>query len=246
MIGVPDAPPQPWRANSSLMLKLIALLVPLGLDTFVVSAAVGATGLPARRRMRVSALFMLFEDGMPLVGLGLGASLSSAIGSGAEYVAIAMLLALGIYVVLFEDEEAEEQRLAHLAGPLGIGTMLLGLADTRLWRTGPAVDAPAGRLLRHKVKLELIEAQWDLGSAVGGCTKCPKRQAASGFLGCLGGCGRAHAPGCGGSAGEVCVGALGGLDGGDRGQRGELDCGEDLSDQRGGGGGLLHGAVGGR
>jgi TnpA family transposase len=38
---------------------------------------------------------------------------------------------------------------------------IAGLADTRLWFTGPAIDTPAGRLLRHKVRLQQIAAQWD-------------------------------------------------------------------------------------
>jgi len=110
------------------MLKLIALIVPLGLDTFVVSTAVGASGLPARNRLRVALLFTLFEGAMPLVGLGLGASLSSAIGTTAEYVAIALLVALGVYVLFVEDEEGEAERAGQLTGAMGWGTLLLGLS----------------------------------------------------------------------------------------------------------------------
>jgi TnpA family transposase len=38
---------------------------------------------------------------------------------------------------------------------------LAGLSDTRLWRTGPGHDSPAGRLQRHRVKPDLIRGQWD-------------------------------------------------------------------------------------
>jgi TnpA family transposase len=38
---------------------------------------------------------------------------------------------------------------------------LAGLADTRLWYVGTAHDSPAGGLLRHRVKLNLIHDQWD-------------------------------------------------------------------------------------
>jgi putative Mn2+ efflux pump MntP len=110
------------------MLKLIALIVPLGLDTFVVSTAVGAIGLPARHRLRIALVFTLFEGAMPLVGLGLGASLSSAIGSTAEYLAIALLVGLGLYVLLFEDEQGETERIGRLTGAFGWGTVLLGLS----------------------------------------------------------------------------------------------------------------------
>ena len=38
---------------------------------------------------------------------------------------------------------------------------LAGLTDTRLWYAGTAHDSPAGGLLRHRVKLNLINEQWD-------------------------------------------------------------------------------------
>lgn len=109
------------------MLKLIALVIPLGLDTFVVSAAVGAGRLPVRHRLRVALLFTLFEGGMPLVGLGLGASLSTVVGSAAEYIAIGLLVGLGFYVLFFEDEDDEQDKVGQL-GTLGWGTLLLGLS----------------------------------------------------------------------------------------------------------------------
>lgn len=44
--------------------KLIALVFPLGLDTFAVAAAVGMAGLPTRKRLRISLPFTTFEGGM--------------------------------------------------------------------------------------------------------------------------------------------------------------------------------------
>ena len=116
------------RSSVWPVIKVIALLLPLGLDTFVVSAALGAGGLAAERRLRVALVFTLFEAAMPLVGLGLGASLSAVVGSAAEFVAAGVLLAFGLYVLLAEDEDAEVLRLARMAGPLGMGTLLLGLS----------------------------------------------------------------------------------------------------------------------
>jgi len=110
------------------VLKLIALVIPLGLDTFVVSTAVGAGGLPVKHRLRVALLFTLFEGGMPLLGLGLGASLSTVVGSTAEYIAIGLLVGLGFYVLFFEDEDNEQNKVGQLTGALGWGTLLLGLS----------------------------------------------------------------------------------------------------------------------
>jgi hypothetical protein len=69
------------------MLKLLAFVLPLGLDSFATAAALGTAALPARQRWRISALFVIFEAGMPLIGLALGAPLAHAIGGIADYLA---------------------------------------------------------------------------------------------------------------------------------------------------------------
>ena len=49
---------------------------------------------------------------MPLFGLALGAPLGHAIGGAADYLAIGVLIAFGIYTLTAEDDDA---RLAELA-----------------------------------------------------------------------------------------------------------------------------------
>jgi putative Mn2+ efflux pump MntP len=110
-----------------LVAKLLALVLPLGLDTFAVAAALGMVGVSPAERMRVSALFTAFEAGMPLIGLAVGAPLGHAIGKTADYVAIGVLLAFGLYTV-FARAEREEGQLAQLARPRGARALLLGLS----------------------------------------------------------------------------------------------------------------------
>ena len=105
--------------------RLIALVLPLGLDTFAVAAALGALGV--QQLLRVSALFTAFEAGMPLTGLALGAPLGHAIGGAADYVAIGVLLTFGLYTLL-DSQEADEQRLAELASLRGPAVPLLGVS----------------------------------------------------------------------------------------------------------------------
>jgi putative Mn2+ efflux pump MntP len=66
------------------VLKLILLIVPLGLDTFAVAAALGMRGLPARARLRVSVVMSGFEMAMPIVGLLLGHALGHLVGRHAD------------------------------------------------------------------------------------------------------------------------------------------------------------------
>jgi manganese efflux pump family protein len=108
--------------------KLVALIVPLGLDTFAVAAALAIAGLPKRERLRVSVLFTAFEAGMPVVGLLVGAAVGRAIGQVAEYAAIAALILLGAYMLWPRDEEGEEERLALLGRTHGVAVLGLGLS----------------------------------------------------------------------------------------------------------------------
>ena len=107
--------------------KLVALVVPLGLDTFAVAAALGMVGVSPARRLRVTLLFTAFEAGMPLIGLAFGAPLGAAIGGGADYVAIGVLLAFGLYTLLASDQN-EERRLGQLTEMHGVGALLLGVS----------------------------------------------------------------------------------------------------------------------
>jgi putative Mn2+ efflux pump MntP len=107
--------------------KLIALVLPLGLDTFAVAAALGLVGVTPERRLRISLLFTAFEAGMPLIGVALGAPLGRALGSAADYAAIAVLMSFGLYTLL-KSEQAEEQRIARLAEARGLSALLLGVS----------------------------------------------------------------------------------------------------------------------
>jgi putative Mn2+ efflux pump MntP len=107
--------------------KLVALVLPLGLDTFAVAAAMGTLPRARASRLRISLLFTAFEASMPLVGLALGAPLGRAIGGAADYLAIAVLLGFGLYT-LSRSDEREERTLADLAEIRGPSALLLGLS----------------------------------------------------------------------------------------------------------------------
>ena len=111
------------------MLKLVALVIPLCLDTFAVAAALGMAGLPQEHRNRISVMFAAFEAAMPLVGLALGEALGSAVGGIANYVAIAVLLAVGVQALVSGGEEDQEMaRTGLLARTRGWSILALGLS----------------------------------------------------------------------------------------------------------------------
>lgn len=107
--------------------KLVALVLPLGLDTLAVAAALGMLGTTRSTRVRVTVLFTGFETAMPLIGLAIGAPLGHTLGKTADYLAIGVLLVFGLYT-LAGSEKHEEQTLARLTQRWGAGSILLGLS----------------------------------------------------------------------------------------------------------------------
>jgi manganese efflux pump family protein len=108
--------------------KLIAFILPLGLDTFGVALALGIAGLPERHRTRIALLFAAFEAGMPLVGVALGVPLGHAIGSAADYIAAALLVALGLYMLLANGHQDEGARLLSMTQRGLLGAVALGVS----------------------------------------------------------------------------------------------------------------------
>jgi putative Mn2+ efflux pump MntP len=101
------------------VLKLILFVLPLGLDTFAVAAALGVRGLQPRQRLRVSLLMSGFEMAMPVVGLLLGHALGRLVGGAADYVAICVLALLGLWMIV-HDEEDDGEKVAQLASGQGL------------------------------------------------------------------------------------------------------------------------------
>src|SRR5262249_21618726 len=117
-------------AVNSGLLSLLLFVLPLGMDTFAIAAVVGGTSrLSGRVRWRVSVIFVVFEVGMPLVGLALGASAGNAIGSMADYLSGGLIIALAGYLWWAERDDNDDGEVAkarRLCTARGLA--LLGLA----------------------------------------------------------------------------------------------------------------------
>src|SRR3954447_17956629 len=109
------------------MLKLLLFVLPLGLDTFAVSAALGMRGLPARQRLRVSLLMSGFELAMPVVGLLVGRALGTLVGNAADSVAIALLGLLGAWMLVHDDEDVGAT-VGQVATGQGLALLALGVS----------------------------------------------------------------------------------------------------------------------
>lgn len=103
-------------------------MLPLGFDTFAVSAAVGALSPSRPARLRISALFVLFEVGMPLIGVLAGAPIAHVAGTWSTLAAAMLLVALGAWIVLRKEGEEEEERAGRLLSAGPIATIGLGVS----------------------------------------------------------------------------------------------------------------------
>jgi manganese efflux pump family protein len=108
------------------LLRLLALILPLSLDTFAVSAAIGVAGTTAAERLRTSLVFAVFEGVMPLIGFLAGSALGGAIGARADYVAGALLIGLGSYMLCCEDDD-EAEATSRMADAHGLTLITLGI-----------------------------------------------------------------------------------------------------------------------
>jgi manganese efflux pump family protein len=115
------------RWDDRCVLKLLAFVLPLGLDSFAMAAALGARRPSWAQRWRLSVLFVLFEAGMPLIGLALGAPVARLVGPAAEYVAAAALVAVGVWM-LVADEDDEEEKAGRLVSAGGWAAFAIGLS----------------------------------------------------------------------------------------------------------------------
>ena len=113
------------------VLTVAAFILPLGIDTFVLSTALGSARIPARIRLRTSLLLTCFEGGMPVIGFLLGSAVGKAVGQVGDYVGAAVLALVGLWMLRpgsEEAEEAEEQRVKLLEAARGWMVIALGLS----------------------------------------------------------------------------------------------------------------------
>jgi manganese efflux pump family protein len=109
------------------VLKLLAFVLPLGLDAFAVAAAIGAVRTVGwRGRIRISAVFVIFEGGMPLIGLAAGGALARGIGRVADYVAAAVVIAAGLWMLAGDADE--EEKAGRIISSRGLALIALGIS----------------------------------------------------------------------------------------------------------------------
>lgn len=119
------------------VLALFLVAISVGLDNFGAATAIGVSGVDRPLRFRIALVFGSFETVMPLLGLLLGRSAASSLGSHTRLVAGLVLGLVGIYAVageLIGRSEARAHRppglsrLVVLGATLSIDNLAIGFA----------------------------------------------------------------------------------------------------------------------
>ena len=92
-----------------IIVKMVALVLSLGMDTLMMSIALGFR--QTRGKITIAVTFAGAEALMPVVGLIIGQTAGRVIGDWASLVGGLALLAVAVWLVFFEDEDDEEEKL---------------------------------------------------------------------------------------------------------------------------------------
>lgn len=116
--------------DSGSLLLLLALLIPLTLDTFVVSTALGLAGLKKEHHLRTSLILAGFEAAMPGIGVLLGRVVSGFAGHYATYAAGTVIGIAGLLLLKPSgDETDQEKKQAKLLSQAkGLAIINLGIS----------------------------------------------------------------------------------------------------------------------
>jgi putative Mn2+ efflux pump MntP len=169
-------------------LELLALVLPLSLDTFAVSAALGVAGMTARERLRLSLLLGAFEALMPLVGVLAGGLLGHALRAWADLAAIGVLAAVGVLMLRDGDELPRSDLASRSRGLAAVGLAVsVSLDELAIGLGIGLLSLPLAPVL-GLIALQAVVAS-QLGSRLGGRIAVGLReraeQIAGGVLLCL-------------------------------------------------------------
>ncbi len=112
------------------VVTIAAIILPLAIDTFVLSTALGVAGVAKQARLQTVLILTAFEAGMPVVGFLIGAGVGAVLGRWTDYLAATVLAAAGLWMLRpggAEEEEAQ-QNVRLLESARGWGILVLGLS----------------------------------------------------------------------------------------------------------------------
>ena len=110
------------------MSALLLVAASVGLSNFAAAIGIGTAGADARTRLRVVLIFGLFETGMPVLGLIIGAHFAARLGYTGRWIGASLLIAVGAYGLVRSIIRARRGIEPRPRPPGGLRLLLTGLA----------------------------------------------------------------------------------------------------------------------
>ncbi len=107
---------------------LLIVAASVGLGNLAAAIGIGFGGVTTRTRLRVALVFGLFETGMPIIGLVIGASVATSIGQLARWIGAALLIVLGgvtLLRALRQPGWSAAGAGVHPAHSMGLGKLIV-------------------------------------------------------------------------------------------------------------------------
>lgn len=113
--------------------QMLLLGVVIGANNFSAALALGALG-QAKRRVRIVAVFAVFEFVVPLVGAIVGQALAVTLAAGARWISAALLLAVGAFTIAagVRDTNKDERIATAVTSWRGLLVLAAGLSADNL------------------------------------------------------------------------------------------------------------------
>ena len=124
--------------DTAVLARIVAFVLPLGLDTLAIAIALGFQGQPL---LRPALLFVVFETTMPLIGIIIGRLVGLWFETQAAYLGGLILLAVGLHLMReawHQDNEGQSLPLGSVRGMIVAG---LGISMDEI-----AIGFPLGAL----------------------------------------------------------------------------------------------------
>ena len=105
------------------MTALVLAALAVGLGNFAAAVGIGLSGVDSRTRLRVAAVFGIFESAMPLVGLVLGRNIADVLGSTTRYIGGALLVTAGVWTLWQTKRAATAADDAEIVSTQNLGRL---------------------------------------------------------------------------------------------------------------------------
>jgi putative Mn2+ efflux pump MntP len=110
------------------LLTIIAVALGLCFDTFAVSLSYGVvqSRILFRQAVRIALVLAVFQAGLLVIGFFLGSFVSESIKAADHWIALALLLFLGIRMIIEGIKRKEEDEIRDYTKPLTLLTVAVG------------------------------------------------------------------------------------------------------------------------